>query len=80
MLEPNGDADLNSGLIDQDVARLRRQEIASEADFYGSMDGASKFVRGDAGILILLIGGLAIGMVQHELEFSRAKVYLLVMD
>ncbi|WP_339338785.1 flagellar biosynthesis protein FlhA [uncultured Oceanicoccus sp.] len=78
------DADLNSGLIDQDVARLRRQEIASEADFYGSMDGASKFVRGDAvaGILILLIniiGGLSIGMVQHDLEFSRAmEVYSLL--
>ncbi len=78
------DADLNSGLIDQDQARARRQEIASEADFYGSMDGASKFVRGDAvaGILILfinIIGGLAIGMVQHELEFSRAmEVYSLL--
>ena len=78
------DADLNSGLIDQDAARARRQEIASEADFYGSMDGASKFVRGDAvaGILILfinIIGGLAIGMVQHELEFSRAmEVYSLL--
>jgi flagellar biosynthesis protein FlhA len=78
------DADLNSGLIDQDEARLRRVEIAAEADFYGSMDGASKFVRGDAvaGILILfinIIGGLAIGMVQHDLEFSRAmEVYSLL--
>jgi flagellar biosynthesis protein FlhA len=78
------DADLNSGLIDQDEARLRRQEIASEADFYGSMDGASKFVRGDAvaGILILFInilGGLLIGMLQHDLEFSRAmEVYSLL--
>ncbi|MFT5693395.1 MAG: flagellar biosynthesis protein FlhA, partial [Oceanicoccus sp.] len=78
------DADLNSGLIDQDEARLRRVTIASEADFYGSMDGASKFVRGDAvaGILILVInivGGLAIGMVQHELEFARAmEVYSLL--
>ena len=78
------DADLNSGLIDQDEARQRREEVASEADFYGSMDGASKFVRGDAvaGILILLIniiGGLAIGMLQHELEFSRAmQVYSLL--
>ncbi|MCP3906850.1 MAG: flagellar biosynthesis protein FlhA, partial [Oceanicoccus sp.] len=78
------DADLNSGLIDQDQARNRRQEIASEADFYGSMDGASKFVRGDAvaGILILfinIIGGLSIGMVQHDLEFSRAmEVYSLL--
>ncbi|MDJ0806504.1 MAG: flagellar biosynthesis protein FlhA [Gammaproteobacteria bacterium] len=71
------DADLNSGLIDQDQARSRREEVAQEADFYGAMDGASKFVRGDAiaGILILLIniiGGLAIGMAQHDLDFSTA--------
>ncbi|MGD8908282.1 MAG: flagellar biosynthesis protein FlhA [Chromatiales bacterium] len=71
------DADLNSGLITQDQARERREEVASEADFYGAMDGASKFVRGDAvaGILILfinIIGGLAIGMVQHDLSFSTA--------
>ena len=78
------DADLNSGLVDQDEARRRREDIASEADFYGSMDGASKFVRGDAiaGILILainIIGGLTIGMVQHDLEFSRAmEVYSLL--
>ena len=71
------DADLNAGLIDQDTARTRRAEVASEADFYGAMDGASKFVRGDAiaGILIMLInvfGGLGIGMVQHNLEFGDA--------
>ena len=71
------DADLNAGLCSQDEARLRRTEIAQEADFYGSMDGASKFVRGDAiaGILILfinIIGGLAIGMVQHGLDASVA--------
>jgi len=71
------DADLNAGLITQDEARRRREEIASEADFYGSMDGASKFVRGDAvaGILILIInvvGGLFVGMVQHGLDFSQA--------
>ena len=71
------DADLNAGLIDQDQARARREEIESEADFYGSMDGASKFVRGDAmaGILILvinIIGGMIIGMVQHGLTFSDA--------
>ncbi len=71
------DADLNAGLCTQDEARQRRTEIAQEADFYGSMDGASKFVRGDAiaGILILfinIIGGLAIGMVQHDLEASVA--------
>jgi len=71
------DADLNAGIIEQDEARMRRQEIAEEADFYGSMDGASKFVRGDAvaGVLILVInilGGLAIGMVQHDLVFAAA--------
>lgn len=71
------DADLNSGLIDQEEARARREEVSSEADFYGAMDGASKFVRGDAiaGILILvinIIGGLAIGMGQHDLDFSTA--------
>lgn len=71
------DADLNSGIIDQDTAKHRREEIASEADFYGSMDGASKFVRGDAvaGILILvinLVGGFAIGMGQHGMEVSDA--------
>ena len=78
------DADLNAGLIDQDEAKTRREDVASEADFYGSMDGASKFVRGDAiaGILILFInilGGLGIGMIQHDLEFSRAmEVYSLL--
>ncbi|MEW8384335.1 MAG: FHIPEP family type III secretion protein, partial [Candidatus Thiodiazotropha taylori] len=71
------DADLNSGLIDQDEARARREDVAKEADFYGAMDGASKFVRGDAiaGILILfinIIGGLSIGMAQHDLAFSTA--------
>ena len=72
------DADLNAGLIGEDEARKRRAEIASESDFYGAMDGASKFVRGDAiaGILILfinVIGGLAIGMLQHDLSFSTAS-------
>jgi len=71
------DADLNAGLIDQDQARTRRREITQEADFYGSMDGASKFVKGDAvaGILILIInmvGGVAIGVLQHQLEFGVA--------
>ncbi len=71
------DADLNAGLIDQDQARIRREEVAREADFYGAMDGASKFVRGDAiaGILILLInifGGLGIGMAQHGLDLATA--------
>jgi len=71
------DADLNAGVIDQEEARTRRQDITQEADFYGAMDGASKFVKGDAiaGILILLInliGGLAIGMMQYELDFGAA--------
>ncbi len=71
------DADLNAGLINQDEARDRRREVTQEADFYGAMDGASKFVRGDAvaGILILvinLLGGLGIGMVQHGLSFEMA--------
>jgi hypothetical protein len=67
------DADLNAGLINQDEARARRAEVRAEADFYGSMDGASKFVRGDAtaGILILIInvvGGLAIGTMSHGMH------------
>jgi len=71
------DADLNAGLINQDEAKHRRSEIAQEADFYGSMDGASKFVKGDAvaGLLILainIIGGVAIGMLQHDLTFGLA--------
>ena len=78
------DADLNSGLITQDEARERRVEIAVESDFYGSMDGASKFVRGDAvaGIIILfvnIIGGLAIGVGQHGMSFADAgEVYVLL--
>jgi len=71
------DADVNAGMITQEEASKRREEIRSEADFYGSMDGASKFVRGDAiaGILILFInvlGGLTIGMVQHDLPLAEA--------
>jgi len=78
------DADLNAGLIDQDVARARRNEVAQEAEFYGSMDGASKFVRGDAvaALLILainIIGGLIIGVAQHDLAFSEAgRIYVLL--
>ncbi|CAH6813274.1 flagellar biosynthesis protein FlhA [Vibrio chagasii] len=78
------DADLNAGLIDQDQARLRRFEVTKEADFYGSMDGASKFVKGDAiaGILILfinIIGGLSIGMAQFGLGFGEAiEIYTLL--
>jgi flagellar biosynthesis protein FlhA len=71
------DADLNAGLINQEKAQLRRREVAAEADFYGAMDGASKFVRGDAvaSILILLInmiGGVAIGALMHDLSFGDA--------
>ena len=71
------DADLNAGLIAEAEARRRRREVGLEAEFYGSMDGASKFVRGDAiaGILILfinIIGGLAIGVIQHNLSFGQA--------
>lgn len=71
------DADLNAGIIDQEQARVRRAEVTQEADFYGAMDGASKFVRGDAiaGILIMvinLVGGLGVGMVQHALSFDDA--------
>ncbi|MDR3054451.1 MAG: flagellar biosynthesis protein FlhA [Zoogloeaceae bacterium] len=78
------DADLNSGLIGEDEARARRSEIAQEAEFFGSMDGASKFVRGDAiaGIIITLInvvGGLIIGVVQHDLALAdAARIYTLL--
>jgi flagellar biosynthesis protein FlhA len=78
------DADLNAGLIGEDDARRRRSEVAREAEFYGSMDGASKFVRGDAvaGIVIMLInlvGGLIVGMAQHNMEFAMAaKNYTLL--
>ena len=71
------DADLNAGLITQDQALLRRQEVSQESDFYGAMDGASKFVRGDAvaGILILfinIIGGFSVGVLQHDLSAGEA--------
>ncbi|WP_084332573.1 flagellar biosynthesis protein FlhA [Marinobacterium jannaschii] len=78
------DADLNAGLIDQEQARARREDVTQEADFYGSMDGASKFVRGDAvaGIMVLVInilGGLLIGMLQHDLDFeTAARFYSLL--
>ena len=78
------DADLNAGLIDEKEAKRRRAEVSEEADFFGSMDGASKFVRGDAvaGILILLInifGGFAIGVLQHNLTASQAAdTYILL--
>jgi flagellar biosynthesis protein FlhA len=78
------DADLNAGLIGEQEARRRRTEVAQEAEFYGAMDGASKYVRGDAiaGILVTVInivGGLAVGMLQHELAFGdAAKTYTLL--
>ena len=78
------DADLNAGVIDQATAKARREEISQESDFFGSMDGASKFVRGDAiaGLLILLIniiGGLTIGLSQHDLTFAEAgRIYVLL--
>ena len=78
------DADLNAGIIDQEIAKARREEIAQESDFFGSMDGASKFVRGAAiaGMLILvinIIGGLTIGISQHDLSFSEAgRIYVLL--
>ena len=78
------DADLNAGVITQDEARTRRAEVRAESDFYGSMDGASKFVRGDAvaGILIMvinIIGGLLIGTMMHGLPMAEAtKTYTLL--
>ncbi|MEA1050076.1 flagellar biosynthesis protein FlhA [Lamprobacter modestohalophilus] len=78
------DADLNAGLIGEDDARRRRGEVSQEADFYGSMDGASKFVRGDAtaGLVIMvinIIGGLLIGMMQHDMSFAEAgRTYTLM--
>lgn len=78
------DADLNAGLINQEQARLRRKEVASEADFYGAMDGASKFVRGDAiaGIMILVInviGGICIGIFKYDLSASQSfQQYVLL--
>ena len=78
------DADLNAGLIGEDEARRRRLETAQEAEFYGAMDGASKYVRGDAvaGILVTvinMIGGLMVGMLQHDMGFAAAaKTYTLL--
>jgi flagellar biosynthesis protein FlhA len=71
------DADLNAGLITDEQARARRKEIAREADFYGAMDGASKFVKGDATAAVVitainLIGGIVVGMLQHQLSFGEA--------
>ncbi|MGV3770560.1 MAG: flagellar biosynthesis protein FlhA [Sphingobium phenoxybenzoativorans] len=78
------DADLNAGLLTPEEAKMRRQEVATEADFYGSMDGASKFVKGDAvaGILVLVInivGGIVLGVVSHGLSMSQAaQTYILL--
>ncbi|MDQ9170863.1 flagellar biosynthesis protein FlhA [Oxalobacteraceae bacterium R-40] len=78
------DADLNAGMIGEQEARRRRQEVAQEAEFYGAMDGASKYVRGDAiaGIIVTLvniIGGLIVGMLQHDMAFDAAiKNYTLL--
>ncbi|RUR29160.1 flagellar biosynthesis protein FlhA [Vreelandella nanhaiensis] len=78
------DADLNAGLIGEEDAKKRRAEVAQEADFFGSMDGASKFVRGDAiaGLVIMvvnIIGGLMIGMLQHDMSFGAAgQTYMLL--
>ena len=78
------DADLNSGLIGEEDAKLRRKQVSQEAEFYGAMDGASKYVRGDAvsGIIIVvinMIGGLIVGMIQHELDFNKAlETYTLL--
>ncbi|GEK48850.1 flagellar biosynthesis protein FlhA [Bisbaumannia pacifica] len=78
------DADLNAGLIGEEDAKKRRAEVSQEADFYGSMDGASKFVRGDAmaGLVIMVvnvIGGLLIGMLQHDMAFGdAARTYTLM--
>jgi flagellar biosynthesis protein FlhA len=78
------DADLNAGVIDQETALKRREEVSQESDFFGSMDGASKFVRGDAiaGVLILainIIGGLLVGTTQNGLEFGEAaEIYVLL--
>src|SRR6056300_249052 len=78
------DADLNAGVITQEQAKARREEVSQESDFFGSMDGASKFVRGDAiaGLLILIInivGGLAIGLSQYDMSFQDAgEIYVLL--
>src|SRR3569833_617025 len=78
------DADLNAGLIGEQEARRRRTEVSQEAEFYGAMDGASKYVRGDAvaGIIVTevnIVGGLVVGMLQHDLDFGAAlKNYTLL--
>src|SRR5205085_3670058 len=71
------DADLNTGQITDEQARRRRSEIAREADFYGAMDGASKFVKGDAVAAVIivainLLGGMAVGILQHHFSFSQS--------
>ncbi len=78
------DADLNAGLITEDQARSRRAEIADEADFYGAMDGASKFVKGDATAAVIitainLVGGIVVGVVQHHLSFAEATQHFSLL-
>ena len=78
------DADLNAGLIGEDEAKARRAEVTQEADFYGSMDGASKFVRGDAiaGLLIMaitIVGGLLVGVMQHDMTLSDASTTYVLL-
>lgn len=78
------DADLNAGLITEEQARQRRQEIIGEANFYGAMDGSSKFIKGDAvaGIIITIVnvvGGLMIGMFQHDMDISLAASYYTIL-
>src|SRR5450830_1192828 len=78
------DADLNAGMIGEPEARARRKEVAQEAEFYGAMDGASKYVRGDAvaGIIVTvvnIVGGLVVGLIQHDLGFAQAlQTYTLL--
>jgi len=76
------DADFNAGLIDEETARQKRKELQTEADFFGAMDGASKFVRGDAiaGIVIVLIniiGGLVVGVLQQGIPYRRQRRSIL---
>src|SRR3546814_13213778 len=78
------DADLNAGLLTPEEAKVRRREAATEADFYGSMDGASKFVKGDAvaGILILainIVGGIILGVVSHKLSIGEAAQTYIIL-
>ena len=77
MLQMASDADLNAGVLTDEAAKARRQEVADEADFFGAMDGASKFVKGDAIAALLILGvnviaGLALGMISHGMSAGEA--------